>query len=318
MINELKLSENEVKDAWQAVMRAENITLLTHTKPDADGISACAVLEFILLKSGKKYIETIYPDEQEFLHKKSPKNVKIGRHEQIPDVIIMCDTSIRDRTYFPNAFSKAVTINIDHHKTNTGFGNINLVNEKASSVCEMVFDFLKTTDFYVDRKIATCLLSGILSDTGALSNAGTTSEAINAVSDLVRCGARIDQVVDFIFRNRSINMLRLWGLVLSRLKVSKKLNVAHTYITDGDIKQHQLTRENLNGFANILNMIADVDFAVLLEKRNGETKVNLRTTNDSIDVAKVVKSFGGGGHQKAAGFTTDWDMERTKRELGLV
>ena len=189
----------------QKLLEADKVLLIGHKGPDLDACGSVLVLRNYLTSLGKR-TEIFFPDappsQYEFLPHFNDLEIRPEFLQDDWDLVLILDSGSPDYAGLEDHWiNNFFVINIDHHKTNTGFGNINLVNEKASSVCEMVFDFLKTTDFYVDRKIATCLLSGILSDTGALSNAGTTSEAINAVSDLVRCGARIDQVVDFIFRN---------------------------------------------------------------------------------------------------------------------
>ena len=155
---------DQINDAWKFIKKSRNITLLTHSSPDGDGISACAALDATLIKLGKN-TETIYPDKPEFIYKRQATNIFIGEHKQKPDLIIAVDTANYQRLYWPTEFKNIPLINIDHHISNSLNGKFNFVNPQSSSACEELYIVLQNWDASsMDKYIAECLLFGILYD----------------------------------------------------------------------------------------------------------------------------------------------------------
>ena len=194
---------------------------------------------------------------------------------------------------------------MDHHFSNHRFGNINCVDDLASSTCEIVYKFLKSINFNIDKNTATCLLCGILNDTSVFSNGATTIDSMNISSHLVSKGARIHKINDKVVKNKSINGLRLWGEVLSRLKNDDEFKIAHTYIKEEEYQKYQINEEELDGLIDFLNIICDANIYALFRINENHTTVSMRTTRDDIDVSRIAQINGGGGHKKAAGFTID-------------
>jgi bifunctional oligoribonuclease and PAP phosphatase NrnA len=302
MISKLKLSEDEIKSAWQVVSSADKITLLTHSKPDADGISACAALEFVLLKSGKQYIETIYPDEPEFLYKISPKNVSVGVHKQVPDVVIVCDTSVKDRTYHPDDFSRAVIINIDHHEHNRIDATYNFVAKDVSSTCELLYVLFQkwVPDLLKEKYVAECLLSGILYDSQMFHTQNTYQSTLKIAAELVTCGASIYHLNQDLLSNKNSAIIKLWGNVLNNVVIEQEHDFAWCAISQEVLKKYEVDLTSLAGFSNFLAQLSEIDVTMIFyETKDGDTKVSLRSRNK--DVNEFARKFGGGGHKNAAG-----------------
>lgn len=202
------------------------------------------------------------------------------------------------------------TINIDHHFTNDNYGDINLVLPDASSASEIVFHLLDHKRA-ITKEIATCLLTGIMTDTGGFQNSATTPGAIEVSSRLMNKGANIKQVAKYALDQKPVNTLKLWGRALERLKINEKNKIISTVITKKDLEECNATEEAMEGVANFLNELdqaKDGVVMVLSEREKGKVKGSLRTTNGLIDVSKLAKILGGGGHKKASGFTVDGQL----------
>ena len=196
-------------------------------------------------------------------------------------------------------------VNIDHHATNNNYGDINIVIPKASSTSEIVYLIFKTLKYKINPNIATCLLTGILTDTNNFTNGGTTQQSIESASELLKIGANINQILNANVFNKTIDILKLWGEVLKRIAYNKELNMVITAVFAEDIKKFNLENEEATeGISNYLNNLSKEIKCSLVLKDNGLGKVrgSLRTTREDVDVSKIALLLGGGGHKKAAGF----------------
>ena len=203
---------------------------------------------------------------------------------------------------------------IDHHYTNDGFGTIHWIEKDASACCLMIYEYFKTIHEPITPSMATCLLTGILTDTGSFSNAATNYEALAVASELLSCGAQLSTIMNNTFRAvEDMASLRLWGKVLSRLKYHKKYGIAIACITQRDLCECGVKEGELESVANIMNVVRDIRAGmVLMELADGTIKGSLRTTRDDIDVAHIAAFFGGGGHKKAAGFSLQGTLLETE------
>lgn len=212
-----------------------------------------------------------------------------------------------------------VTINLDHHFTNPLYGDINLVDKTASATAVVLLEWFKQAEIAVTKAMATCLLTGILTDTGTFSNPGTTAMSLQSAADLLLKGASASKTLDQIVRTKSVADLKLWGRALERLQVNEELGLVTTMITQGDLVELQANDEALEGIANFLNDLSGWRAALVLkEQADGTIKGSLRTTREDVDVAAMAKLFGGGGHQKAAGFTVAGKLVETEQGWEIV
>jgi len=217
--------------------------------------------------------------------------------------------------FMPHLQGKPRILNIDHHITNRGYGDINVIDPKASSTAEVLTRLFLAVGDRPDPRVATCLLTGILTDTNGFTNAATTESALNAAAELLRLGAKITEPVNRTLRNRTLASLRLWGLALSRLKHDAKSGLSSTAIFQNDLVEGG-DDEQAEGIANFLNTFLETSaLLVLKEVPGGKVKGSLRTVGD-LDVSAIATALGGGGHKKAAGFTIDGRL--TERDYGWV
>jgi phosphoesterase RecJ-like protein len=293
-------SHEAVSKAWRMIEQATHITLLTHDKPDADGISACAALDHLLAKLGKT-VETIYPSTPERDQSRQARTVFINKHQQIPDLIIACDTANYKRLYYPDAFKSIPLLNIDHHISNSIAGTCNLVNAAASSTCEELVLIIRAWGpLLIDTQIAECLLFGMLYDGQVFQTQAITSTTLRLAADLMDRGANLYELKTELLTDKDPKIIKLWGAVLSSIRISANGKAAWARITQADLHAAGVGLPGLVGLVNFLNQISEVDVTALFYEKDANcTKVSLRSR--TADVNAVAAKFGGGGHKFASG-----------------
>lgn len=302
---------------------ADDILIITHRKPDGDACGSALALSLYFQSLNKRpmiFSVDSPPSYFDFLPAVKEFTADCTKLLKNWDLIFVLDCGDWEHSglnrQLIDALSNQLVVNIDHHFTNVNFGSINIINHQASSTSEIIFDFLRHIGFPINKNIATCLLCGLITDTGALSNAATSPRAIRLAGQLVAGGANIKSIVDNISRNKTIGGLRLWGLIFSRLKINDDFNCAYTYILESELMANNIHEEEIDGFVNFLNNIAEVDWAIFFRINSDHSKVSLRTTKDKIDVSRVASFFGGGGHKKAAGFTLAYPLTDVSNFFG--
>jgi len=186
-----------------------------------------------------------------------------------------------------------------------------MVRTNASSTCELVYEYLMHNGIPVTPSIANALLTGIITDTGGFQNLGTTLESMEIAGELLKRGANLRKIVQGTMRNKSVNVLRLWGRALSRLEYDPKTRIVSTALRTVDFEECGVAKDGIEGIANFLNGLADTDAVLVLrEESGGYVKGSYRTKRSDIDVAVLARRYGGGGHVKAAGFSVRGTIEQ--------
>ncbi|MEO5927797.1 MAG: DHH family phosphoesterase [Patescibacteria group bacterium] len=307
----------------EAIRNADRLLLVAHKKPDGDTLGASSSVLNWLLREGKHvrvfcadlppsafgYIDNIH-------HYTNDPSVFASQY----DVVVIFDSG--DLRYcgvadhVPKLEPGYLLVNVDHHVTNEQFGQLNLVFTDASSTAEVVHRFYEANEILVDAKMATSLLTGLLTDTGNFSNAATTSGSMDAASKMFAAGARHTDIAKSLMHNKSVDSLKIWGLVLSRLHHNKKLDIVSTYILKDDLDEN--SADVADGIANFLNAVTGQTDTIMMlrELPTGEVKGSFRSA--TRDVSKLAKLLSGGGHKKAAGFTVKGRIEVTKEGPRIV
>ena len=324
----MKEFSRQFEEIKEHIDRANSILIISHQKPDGDTLGAALGLSHFLDSLGKQHTcFCIHKVPQHFgylpkIETFTSDHEWIKRHHY--DLVCVLDSG--DLVYAgvedlikDLQVHKPIIINIDHHPTNTRFGHTNLVHEQASSTSEIIFHFLDYHRHPISQEVATCLLTGIITDTGIFSNLATTSSSLEAAAKLLGYGARLKNIMLYTMRNTPLTHLQLWGKALSRLKENPETGIVTTAITVKDFEELGIEDEATEGIANFLNTLRKTKMVMVFkESEKGKIKVSLRTTDPYINVATLAKAFGGGGHKKAAGFSIEaslietengWDIE---------
>lgn len=295
------------------LQRARHVIIASHRRPDGDAIGSSLALAHYLENQGIPHtIFNVDTAGETFTF--LPKAHEVGPHHSAwersdLDVVVVFDcgdpahAGITDKLAMVR--SRTTIINIDHHITNQHYGHYNIVSAEASSTCELVYELLASANA-ITTAIGSCLLTGLITDTGSFSNLATTSSSIRAAATLLAQGASLHQISKTVFQHRSINTLKLWGRALERLHEDPTTGMIVTVITLNDVTELGVNDEAISGISNFLNNLQQTsEKAVLLYSQTtpGLVKGSLRTTSPLIDVTQFAKLHGGGGHTKAAGFT---------------
>jgi len=321
-----KLAKDFSKAA-QLIDAAEKVIIVAHQRPDGDALgSACAFS--LYLKDIKKNHDIFCRHEAPKYYGFLPALERLSSDERLivhgdHDVLVCLDSGdlayagvhahLQQRTKPGHTI-----INIDHHATNTHYGHLNIVDASASSTSELMFHMFDHLNHPMTTDLATCMLTGIVTDTGGFTNLATTSSALQVASHLIASGARIWDIQSYTQKNKSVNTLKLWGTALSRL-TKHSSGIVTTVLTQEDIMVCNADAESIEGIANFLNTLDEAKaIAVIKENDDGTVKVSLRTTQDKVDVSRLARFFGGGGHKKAAGFTIPGRITKTPQGFQIV
>lgn len=229
------------------------------------------------------------------------------------DLIIVVDSGDKKnmgKLYEENKaiFESTTVINIDHHASNDYFGDINLVDTNVSSASELVYYVIEHMDAgLIDEDVATYLLLGIIADTGSFQHSNTTPDAMRVAAELVRRGARQQDIIKNLYKTKKFSTLKLWGKALARLQVDKDARVLWSSLTYAEMSQMQAKPEDTKGVIDeLMSSAPDVDFIVLLTEIAPNTvSASIRTKSADANGVVIAKQFGGGGHVQACGFTLD-------------
>lgn len=312
---------NSMENSLLSILKKEHIiSVISHINPDGDSIGSLLALGTAL----KRLYNTVYIFINDELPKKytflpGVQDIIVYKHEEEINFdfcfVLDCGDSKR-LGYSEIILNKSnVVVNIDHHISNTNFGDINIIDINASSTSEIVFNLLKNNNIPIDKKIATCLYTGITTDTGNFTYDNTTSYTHRVAAELMEQAIDLTNITFHLYQNKSLNSVEFLGDMLRRLKTSFDGKLAIITITEDDLEKYNLSSSDVDGVINYARDIQGVEIAILLkETSDGFVKIGLRSKN-TIDVSKLAGKFGGGGHKKAAGATVKGSLVEVQEKI---
>jgi phosphoesterase RecJ-like protein len=216
-----------------------------------------------------------------------------------------------------------VVINIDHHISNTGFGDIQLIDPLACSTAEIVYRLINAMDIDIDIAIATSLYTGILTDTGSFRFSSTNQAAFAISKEMAELGVEPHEVAQHVYGTYSLGRIKLLNLALDSIEISDNGKLSIMTVTGAMFAETRTQPEDVDGMINYARRIEDVKVAALIqEQKNGKTSSNSQhryhvslRSDGSVDVAAIAGSFGGGGHASAAGFQVETTLAKLKSDI---
>lgn len=300
--------EELYKKAKEMIDKAGEILIVSHRKPDGDTLGSAIALKIWFDSLSKQTTLACIDRPSSVFHFLSHVNEFISDFVINDfDLVVIVDAGASYMTNFhlkyDNFLSSGVPIiNIDHHSSNDMFGLLNIVDHKAACATLIVYRILEYFKVEIDEDMATALITGIYGDTGAFMHSNTSKEVFEVAGKLMRYGANIADITKSMFKNKPVNMLKLWGRVLQNVHITDE-NVVISVVKEEDYESADSGPEQLSGVIDYLNMIPDSKFAVLLnEDRKGNVKGSFRTRQEDLDLSRIASNYGGGGHPKASGF----------------
>lgn len=314
----MQLDKNELKAIKEAINKAETILLISHKNPDGDTIGSALGLYHTLLQMGKKpTVACVDEPPPVFSFMPGIETVKVGINHIDYDLIFVLDAGATHLTgvheLYPQLFDKSrEVINIDHHPTNDFYGKYNVVVPTAASNTMIIYQLLADLDLPINRHTATCLLTGIYTDTGSLIHSNTDAETLRMAARLLAKGANLRSISKDIFNTTKISTMRLWGRVLKNTYTTPD-GVTMSVVTQKDFEECEASYDEMTGVVDYVNSVANSAYSVILTEKKGAVKGSLRTLSEDIDVSAIASNYGGGGHTKAAGFTVKGRLEKEIR-----
>ncbi len=313
---------NKYSEIISKISEANNILIISHIGPDGDTIgSTLSMAKLILDNFTEKNVHFVIQHKIPDLYKFLPNinDAYLTNHE-LPlscyDLALSIDCATKNRMgYIEKFFDKSkFKINFDHHMTNPGYADINIVTPDLSSCGELIFDFATKTNLKISKEIATCLYTAILADTGAFRYSNTTANTLASASKLVELGADPHTIYENCFERRPIEMQKIAFQALADASYIEDDKIAYTVVNREMLNKFNALDEHLEGIPEILRQASVVEVAfVLKETVKNEAKFSFRSK--TVDVAKLCEIFGGGGHKYAAGCVIKTSLEEA---LALV
>lgn len=310
----------------------DNYAVLGHVNPDGDASGSCIALALALREMGKRAfvylpgglaetyrtfettVEIISEAEPSYEPSFEPRFEPSFE----PETGLAVDVSDMQRlgsglAIYEKCTHRAV---LDHHATNPGFGEVNMVDGEAAACGELALELIGELGVALNAEMAQWLYIALYTDSGQFGYSCTRARTLEAAAACVRAGADPDRISRELYRSRSEGKTRLLGMVLSGLEMNEEKSMCWARLTDGMLQRAGAKREDSEGLVNYLLEIRGVEFACLAEERGrGQTKISLRS-RQWLDVAReVALPLGGGGHARAAGVTLEGEMEEA---LGRV
>lgn len=300
----------------EEIKKANKIVIITHENPDGDAIGSSLAMKLALKQLGKEADVVVpeFPKEFEFL----PEATEIKKESDIEeyDLAIALDcASIKLLSgctkYFDNAKVKVV---IDHHSSNTMFADYNYVDQDAPACCQLLLVVFGYFNIEVTKDIGTCILTGIITDTGGFRYDGVTAETFRFVSELCEKGIKVSKVYQQVFASKTKAKFELHKIALDRLEFLENGRVTFTYITKADEEAVDAKNGDYDGIVENGRDVEGVEVSIFLRETDKGIKVSLRSKN-YVNVSEVAMMFGGGGHIRAAGCTIQGNIEQAKNQI---
>ncbi len=298
-----------------SLFELDEVAIFSHIYPDGDTIGSQLALAEALKQSGVNVIcYNVMKVPENFLFLKNISWINEWSTEQIlPRNICFVDCGDVSRTGLPESlFSDKIIFNIDHHKSNSLFGSYNLVSESSSSTCEFIYEILEQNNITITESIATALLLGISTDTGSFKYSNTTSKTHQIASQLIEFGADKQMIRLNVFENISMEKFKLLSYVYSNTKFLFNGKVSFLAIPKSEEDTLAVLDSDYTGISGLIKEVSDVEVSVLLRSiSQNQTKMSFRSKNE-VDVSKLAELFGGGGHARAAGAISQFDIKETE------
>ena len=305
-------------DILVEINHAEKIVIMAHETPDGDAIGSMLSMNLALKKLGKEADVIVREFPRTFAFLPGAKEVKSNSDIEQYDLAVSLDCADLKRLVGKEYFESAKkTIVIDHHGTNMMYGDLNFVNPASPACCEILAGMFEYFDIEIDSEIGSCILTGIITDTGGFKYSSVTPETFEFTAELLRKGVNVSDIYQRVLETRRKSNFELLRRAMNRLELLEDGKIAFTYINKKDEEEVNAEAGDHEGIVENGRSIEGVKVSVFIrEKEENLYKVSMRTGNGSnINVSDICYIFGGGGHPRAAGAVVPGTVEQVKEKL---
>jgi phosphoesterase RecJ-like protein len=287
----------------QAIRARQRFVVTSHARPDGDGIGSALACGQILRVMGKE-AEVVMYDGIPRIYQNLPFADRAVQADRVPpnDAVIMLECDGIRRALL-EGLDQCFLINIDHHLSGRNFGHINWIDPTVMATAELVYRLARLACVPIDRDIATCLYTALMTDTGSFMFEGTNEHTFTVARELVLAGADPAKCARHIYFGHSTAKMRLLGAALSHLHREGPL--AWIWVTQEQMERYGAREEDCEGLVNYALSMGDVQVAIFFrELPDHRYRVSLRSKGE-VNVSSIAEHFGGGGHKCASGFSLE-------------
>ncbi len=308
---------SDLQAVAEALRAHERFVVTTHENPDGDALGSLVATHVALRQLGKDSrivlaTDAPLPGEYSFmelgaLERAWPED--IGER-----VLIAVDCAQESRIAQPEALARAaLVLDVDHHHDNSRFGSLNLIVPDASSTGEVLRDVFRELGVELTPEIAEPLYIALVTDTGRFQYTNTTPKSLRLAAELVEAGADVHRVFQGVYESVQFAKLKLLARALERARVFEGGRIVVSYLLRTDFADVSAAEPYSEGIIDYLRAVEGAELAVLIReppRSDGPTRrVSLRASVDELDVSRIARASGGGGHRQAAGFSTEASIE---------
>lgn len=299
------------------IEKAETFVVLAHENPDGDAVGSALGVCTFLKELGKTDIDVLfkeYPETFNFLANSDMIKQESTFERYDMAIVVDCPNSDRVSKEYRKFIENAkIIVQFDHHLRNSMFGDYNVVNPVAPACSQILVSALEYLKIDISKDVATCLLAGIITDTGGFRFNSTTAETFEFAAWCLSKGINVAKVYKEAMMTKTITQFKAEKLALDRLEFFNDDKITFTYITKQDIDELGIKSGELDGIAGVGITIKDVEVAIFAREKDDGFKISFRSNN--IDVSDICMLFGGGGHKLAAGCQIDSSIEEVRKAV---
>lgn len=314
------MNTNKIEEVIEWLKRGDSFLIASHKNPEADTLGSQLALKLAIERNGgKTYCLNIsgVPEILRFLPGSDHINKNLPDLEEYEKIIVLDSSSPQRISEEFEQFIKGKKIlNIDHHSTNTFFGEINYVDSSASATVVLIYRLLKEYYPEFDIDVANNLYAGLIDDTGSFAFSNTNEEAFCVAEDLVKRGVNTSEIYRKMFRNYPFRKLKLLGYALQTLEFYPDKKASFITVTKKMFEKSAAKPEDTENFVDYARDIEGVEVAFLIKEIDkNKYKLSIRSNTERIDASYIASLFGGGGHKQAAGAEVEGKYEEIKDKL---
>lgn len=309
---------NSFLDIKNKIIESKKIFITAHVNPDGDAIGAGLALLSCIEKFNNNcevrfVLQDKTPDRVKFLELEKRAEIYNEDENYDMDLAICVDSAALSRIGdVEKAIKNTFTINIDHHISNPKYGDINYV-ENVSSTSEIIYKFLKFLNVEIDINIGEALYTGLVNDTGNFKHDNVTEETFKMAGYLVKIGVDNSKIVREFLNTKSMAAIKFLGQAMYEMKFDEKKKLAYFFLSNKDFIKNGGRKEDTEEIVENLVSYEKAEVSLFLrEDKQGVIKGSMRSKYD-IDVNSIAGMFGGGGHRKASGFTSELSADEIVR-----
>jgi phosphoesterase RecJ-like protein len=325
---------SQLQLAYEKIVSAKRILIVGHTSPDADALASVGAMIEVAQKLGLEV--TAYADNKasgayDFIPNENLISCQAPDNLLEFEIILILDCGSISRTGLETRIrnllaaaasgvisSRPYLIEFDHHEQQEKYVDLEIRLTTKAATAEIVYHFLKVNDLEITKTLADCILIGLMTDTGHFLHTNSSQEALAVSSEMLLRGASLPKIINKTIHNKSFVALKVWGRALENMKFNPKTGLASSGLTQSELEtllSPEEKEQNTDLFGDIVSFfsyLSGVKVALLLREENGRVKGSLRTNYEDLDMVKIAKNWGGGGHKKAAGFSIPGCLEKTE------